>query len=97
MTCPGAQIFALLAFANHPPADLQSSKFVGVGRRLAIPKSADELVESAVPCSDAAPPLHATAESTNSYAHAAADHFPVAQTFPRLRLHNHLPPHAAHA
>ena len=56
---------------------------------------ATRLVEFASSRSALAPHLHASAEATNSYAHAAARTSPVTPTFPRLRPQNHLPSRAA--
>src|SRR6187431_976371 len=82
------QIFLSLAFTVTSLADFQSSKFTGSNSTNSAaagspaPNRADELVEFASPRSALAPHVHASADSRNSYAHAAAYHFPVTQTFP---------------
>ena len=54
-----------------------------------VQQTADELVDFASDHSALAHRIHASAKSTNSYAHGAADHSPVAQTFSRRRLQSH--------
>src|SRR6187551_89752 len=73
------QIYEPVAFTDNSPLDLQSIKFDTKNSAAAgspAPNRADELVEFASPRCVLAPRLHASAESTNSYAHGAADHFP---------------------
>ena len=91
---PRTQIFALLAFTHHRPSDHPSSKYGG--RRLASTKYRGRFRGVRRSPSTAITSACIRARTPRKRTHTQpVPSSPVAQTFPRLRPQNHLPPHAA--